>query len=93
MNASVRPRVFTCPRCRETYWGGAGEQLPDCPHCGHDYRTNEGFRLDLVFLMILIVAMVGFLLLSSSYRSGITGSSATQTLQGQREIPEKLPGR
>ena len=91
MNTSASPRVFTCPRCRETYWGGAGEQLPDCPHCGHDYRTREGFRIDLLFVMVLIVAMVGFLLLTSTYRSGVVGSSATQAVQG--DIPEKLPGR
>ncbi|MEK7798042.1 MAG: hypothetical protein AAB274_04365 [Nitrospirota bacterium] len=65
--------------------------MPDCPHCGHDYRKREGFRIDLLFLMILIVAMVGFLLLTSTYRSGVVGSSATQAVQG--DIPEKLPGR
>lgn len=91
MSSSASPHVFTCPRCRETYWGGAGEQLPDCPHCGHDYRKREGFRIDLLFLMILIVAMFGFLLLTSTYRSGVVGSSATQAVQG--DIPEKLPGR
>ncbi|MEK6603851.1 MAG: hypothetical protein AABY69_05550 [Nitrospirota bacterium] len=91
MSQSASPHVFTCPRCRETYWGGAGEQLPDCPHCGHDYRTREGVRIDLLFLMVLIVAMVGFLLLTSTYRSGVVGSSATQAVQG--DIPEKLPGR
>ncbi len=91
MSTSARPHVFTCPRCRETYWGGAGEQLPDCPHCGHDYRAREGFRIDLLFLMILIIAMFGFLLLTSTYRSGVVGSSTTQAVQG--DIPEKLPGR
>ena len=91
MSASASPHVFTCPRCRETYWGGAGEQLPDCPHCGHDYRTREGFRIDLLFLMILIIAMVGFLLLTSTYRSGVVGSPMPQAVHG--DIPEKLPGR
>ncbi len=91
MSPSASPHVFTCPRCRETYWGGAGEQLPDCPHCGHDYRNREGFRIDLLFLMILIIAMFGFLLLTSTYRSGSAGSSATQAVPG--DVPEKLPGR
>jgi uncharacterized protein (DUF983 family) len=91
MSPSASPHVFTCPRCRENYWGGAGEQLPDCPHCGHDYRTREGFRIDLLFLMILIVAMVGFLLLTSTYKSGVVGSSTTPAVHG--DIPEKLPGR
>jgi uncharacterized protein (DUF983 family) len=91
MSPSASPHVFTCPRCRETYWGGAGEQLPDCPHCGHDYRNREGFRIDLLFLMILIIAMFGFLLLTSTYRSGSAGFSATQAVHG--DVPEKLPGR
>ena len=91
MNDTPRPRVFTCPRCKEAYLGGPHEQLPDCPHCGHDYRSQEGFRFDLLFLMILIVAMVGFLLLSSNYRSGLVGSSLPQAVQEDR--PEKLPGR
>jgi len=41
--------------------------------------------------MILIVAMVGFLLLSSNYRSGVVGSSLPQAVQEDR--PEKLPGQ
>lgn len=91
MSPAVSPRVFTCPRCKETYWGGADELLPDCPHCGHDYRKREGFRIDLLFLMILIIALFGFLLLTSTYKSGSAGSSAPQAVQG--DIPEKLPGR
>jgi len=91
MNSSAGPHVFACPRCRETYWGGAEEQLPDCPHCGHDYRVREGFRIDLLFPLILIIAMVGFLLLTSIYRSGVVGSSASQAVPV--DMPEKLPGR
>jgi uncharacterized protein (DUF983 family) len=90
MSDTPRPRVFTCPRCKESYLGGPHEQLPDCPHCGHDYRSREGFRFDLLFLMILIVAMIGFLLLTSNYRSGAAGSSQPQAVQEDR--PEKLPG-
>jgi uncharacterized protein (DUF983 family) len=90
MGALSRPHIFTCPRCKREYWGGPEEPLPDCPHCGYDYRTRDKFRLDLLFLMILIMAMVGFLLLSSSYRrSG--GPPASSVHQG--EMPEKLPGR
>jgi len=91
MSDTPRPRVFTCPRCKGAYLGGPYEQLPDCPHCGYDYRNREGFRFDLLFLMILIVAMVGFLLLTSNYRSEVAGSSQSQTVQEDR--PEKLPGR
>jgi len=71
--------------------GGAHEQLPDCRHCGYDYRSREVFRFYLLLLMILIGAMVGFLLLTSNYRSGVAGSSHPQAVQEDR--PEKLPGR
>jgi uncharacterized protein (DUF983 family) len=91
VSAETSPRIFTCPRCKETYWGGADERLPDCPSCGYDYRKREGFRPDLLFLMILIIAMIGFLLLTSNYRSGTAGSSGPQAVQ--EEMPEKLPGR
>ncbi len=90
MDPASRARVFTCPRCKHQYWGGPEEQLPDCPHCGYDHRTREGFRFDLLFLMILIMAMIGFLLLTSSYKGG-SGSGGTRVYQ--ENPPEKLPGR
>lgn len=83
--------MFTCPQCRETYLGGPSERLPDCPHCGYDYRTRRGFRFDLLGMMVLIIAMIGFLLLTSNYKSGTAGSSRSQAVQG--DMPEKLPGR
>ena len=91
MSPASRPQIFTCPRCHATYWGGANERLPDCPHCGYAYRKKEGFRIDLLFLLVLIIAMVGFLLLTSSYKSGTAGSSMPQAVPG--DLPEKLPGR
>ncbi len=91
MSSAAQPQIFACPRCKETYWGGADERLPDCPHCGYDYRKKEGFRIDLLFLMVLIIAMVGFLLLTSNYKSGTAGSAMPQAIQG--DLPEKLPGR
>ncbi len=86
-----RPRVqvFSCPRCKASYWGGPGEQLPDCPHCGYDHRRREGFRLDLLFLMVLIMAMIGFLMLTSTYK----GSGSWNTRAIQEGSAEKLPGR
>jgi uncharacterized protein (DUF983 family) len=84
-------QLFICPKCRETYLGGPRERLPDCPHCGYDYRTSKGIRFDLLAIMVLIIAMIGFLVLSSSYRSGSAGSSMQQS--GQGDLPEKLPGR
>jgi len=73
MRDPPRPRVFTCPRCKASYLGGPHEQLPDCPTAGTTIGAGEGFRFDLLLLMILIVAMVGFLLLTSNYRSGVAG--------------------
>lgn len=71
--------------------GGPSERLPDCPHCGYDYRTRQGLRLDLLMIMVLIIAMIGFLLLSANYKSGSVGSSMPQAVQS--DMPEKLPGR
>jgi hypothetical protein len=90
MDSAPHSRVFTCPRCKQQYWGGPSEPLPDCPHCGYDYRTRQGFRFDLLVLMMLIMAMLGFMLLTSSYRGG-AGPSGSGVYQGDR--PEKLPGR
>ena len=91
MSAAPGSRIFTCPQCKDTYWGGPNERLPDCPHCGYDYRKRQGFRFDLLFLMVLIIAMIGFLLLTSNYKSGSAGSAMPQAIHG--EAPEKLPGR
>jgi len=41
--------------------------------------------------MVLIIAMFGFLMLTSSYKSGTVGSSVPQAVLG--DAPEKLPGR
>ena len=84
-----RAHVFSCPRCKSSYWGGGGELLPDCPHCGYDHRRREGFRFDLLFLMVLIIAMIGFLLLTSTYQG--SGPRSTQAIQ--EGTGEKLPGR
>ena len=91
MSAASRARLFTCPRCKETYWGKPDERLPDCSHCGYDYRKREGFRFDLLFLMVLIIAMFGFLALTASYNGGTAGSMMPRAVQG--DMPEKLPGR
>lgn len=91
MTPPLRARMFTCPRCREAYLGGPSERLPDCPQCGYDYRTRQGFRFDLLVMMVLIIAMIGFLLLSLNYKTRSAGSSMPQVMQG--DMPEKLPGR
>jgi hypothetical protein len=91
MDPASHTRIFTCPRCKAQYWGGPNEELPDCPHCGFDYRTRQGFRFDLLFLMVLIIAMFGFLLLTSSYKGGSPGGPGSKVFQDP--APEKLPGR
>jgi hypothetical protein len=90
MNPARRSQVFACPRCKSRYWGGPNETLPNCPHCGYDHRPPQRFRFDLLFLMVLIIAMLGFLLLTSSYTGGPAGSSGRVFPQS---APEKLPGR
>ena len=83
------PKLFTCPKCRDTYLGH--EPLPDCPHCGYDYREKEGFRWDVLVYLLAIVALLSFFLVSSYYRGNVRalpGSSArTSEPDG-----EKLPG-
>ena len=90
MNPARHSQLFTCPRCKTPYLGAPNETLTDCPHCCYDHRPPQGFRFDLLFLMVLIIAMFGFLLLTSSYKGGPAGSSGGVFPQS---APEKLPGR
>lgn len=85
------PKLFTCPKCRHTYLGH--DPLPDCPHCGYDYRVKEGFRWDVVVYLLTIIGLVSFLLVASYYRgyTGI-GSGVPRTSVGTEEPTEKLPG-
>ncbi len=85
------PKLFTCPKCRHTYLGH--DPLPDCPHCGYDYRVKEGFRWDVVVYLLAIIGLVSFLLVASYYRvyTGI-GSGVPRTSVGTEEPTEKLPG-
>jgi hypothetical protein len=86
------PKLFTCPKCHGTYLGH--DPLPDCPHCGYDYREKEGFRWDVLVYFLSIIALMGFLLVSSYYRVGMgpmrpaPGSAPAAS----DDMPEKLPG-
>jgi len=86
------PKLFTCPKCRETYLGT--EPLPDCPHCGYDYREKEGFRWDVVVYLLAIMGLVSFLLVASYYRGnmGIGTPSPLRSDMSRDDAPEKLPG-
>jgi hypothetical protein len=86
------PKLFTCPKCRETYLGR--DPLPDCPRCGYDYREREGFRWDVLAFLVAILGLMSYLLVSSYYRSNI---GAREGLPGRPaptadSLPEKLPG-
>jgi len=81
------PKLFTCPKCRKTYLGQ--DPLPDCPACGFDYREGSGFRWDVLVYLLSILGLMSYLLVSSSYRTMLTGTVS------RGETPsygEKLPG-
>jgi hypothetical protein len=84
------PKLFTCPKCRKTYLGH--DPLPDCPACGFDYREREEFRWDVLVYLLSILGLVSFLLVSSSYRSFVTGTLSREVPRTDRGGAEKLPG-
>lgn len=85
------PKLFTCPKCRHTYLGH--EPLPDCPQCGYDYREKEGIRWDVVFYLLVIIALMSFLLMSSYYRNiGAERTGSPQSAGMSKDDAEKLPG-
>ncbi|MEO5954732.1 MAG: hypothetical protein ABIR36_03440 [Nitrospiraceae bacterium] len=85
------PKLFTCPKCRKTYLGH--DPLLDCPACGFDYREREGFRWDVLVCLLSILGLISFLLVSSSYRSFVSGTLPSETSRADRDNVEKLPGR
>jgi hypothetical protein len=66
--------------------------LPDCPACGFDYREREGFRWDVLVYLLSILGLISFLLVSSSYRSFVSGTVSNEVPRANREGAEKLPG-
>lgn len=85
------PKLFVCPKCRTSYLGH--EPLPDCPDCGFDYREREGVRWDVLVYLLSILGLISFLLVSSSYRSFVSGALSNEISRPDREGSEKLPGR
>ena len=88
-------KLFTCPRCRQTYLGH--DPLPDCPQCGYDYRVKEGFRWDVLVYLFTILGILSFFLMASYYRTtfqGLDGYKAPAGIQEpvDRSVLEKLPG-
>jgi len=84
------PKLFTCPKCRKTYLGH--DPLPDCPACGFDYWEQEGVRWDVLVYLLSILGLISFLLVSSSYRSFVSGTLSGESSQADRDGSEKLPG-
>ncbi len=90
-NTSKGPKLFVCPKCRKAYLGH--DPLPDCPACGFDYRERGGVRWDVLVYLLSILGLISFLLVSSSYRSFISGAFSSEPSRSDREGAEKLPGR
>lgn len=84
------PKLFTCPNCRKAYLGY--DPLPDCPACGFDYRVRTGFRWDVLVYLLSILGLMGYLLVSSSYRSLITEPISNERGFSAVSAAEKLPG-
>lgn len=82
------PKLFTCPKCGKAYLGH--DPLPDCPACGFDYRVRDGLRWDVFVYFLSILALLSYLLVSSSYRSLIMGP--TSGVRSASSTEEKLPG-
>ena len=76
-------KLFTCPKCRKTYLGH--DSLPDCPACGFDYREREGFRWDVLVYLLSILGLISFLLVSSSYRSFVSGTLSSEVPRANRD--------
>ena len=83
------PKLCTCPKCRKAYLGH--DPLPDCPACGFDYREREGFRWDVPVYLLSIFGLVSFLMVSSSYRSFVSGALSSEVPRVYLDDAKKLP--
>lgn len=82
------PKLYTCPKCRHTYLGH--DPVPDCPRCGFDYRSKEGFRWDLLAYFAVILALLSFFVMSFYYRDVLRMPQQNSNTSGNEH--EKLPG-
>jgi len=88
--ATKGPKLFTCPKCRKTYLGH--DPLPDCPACGYDYPVRGGFRWDVLVYLLSVLGLMGYFLVSSSYRTLIMDSVSNPSGSSAVSSGEKLPG-
>jgi hypothetical protein len=83
-------KLCTCPKCRKPYLGHG--PLSDYRACGFDYLEREGFRWDVAVYLLSIFGLVSFLLVSTSHRSFVSGTLASEVPRGDRDDAEKLTG-
>lgn len=85
------PKLFACPKRRKACLGH--DPLLECPACGLDYRERDGFRWDVLVYLLSILGSIGFLLVSSFYRSFFSGILPGEVPRADRDGSEKLPGK
>jgi hypothetical protein len=90
------PKLFNCPKCRHTYLGH--DPVPDCPRCGFDYQSKEGFRWDMLAYLAVILALLSFFVMTFYYRDmarmpqqNPNTSNEHEKLPGAREAPFRSP--
>lgn len=75
--------------------------MPECPRCGFDHRSKEGFRWDLLAYLAVILALLSFFVMSFYYRDIVrmpqqnprssTSGNDHEKLPGARDIPFRSP--
>jgi hypothetical protein len=95
---SKGPKLYNCPKCRHTYLGY--DPVPDCPRCGFDHRSKEGFRWDLLAYLAVILTLLSFFVMSFYYRDMVkmpqqnpnpNTSNEHEKLPGARDTPFQTP--
>ena len=87
---SQGPKLFTCPNCRHIYLGH--DPVHDCPRCGYDYRSKNGFRWDILAYLAVIIALLSFFMTSLYYRDTMRMPQQNPKMNTSGNEQEKLPG-
>ena len=64
--------------------------MPECPRCGHDDRSQQGFRWDVLAYLAIILALLSLFWMSSYDRD--TARTPQQLPDATGNDREKLPG-